>query len=477
MIRHQDFEDFKFTWDKSTDEGLTCHCTIKRKGREPFVASYSQNDAAKAGLDKKLNWTNYLKQMLMRRAINMAFHYVFPDALFTGLVVANTPYESDPINSETLVANESLINSVSETLVANKSLSSTSETDDIEVIPDVSSEELVLPNTEDTNYPKTQQLLNKDLPSIKDVKTAFKFDNKGGNRAGRESVIEFYEQVINNECSEQNDAMLAILLMLLEHYVNSKNVSSKIIDAVNNNNGGQKKYTPITLNSDAILKFLSISTIKKMIVRLIDWASKRISICEEICRFAITTGYPEIYLIGKSTYFESEGYNEYSSMEFKMGFSIEYQNTVSRITRADDYREIPLEYMEDTKNRIELEIETALSNKDKFISHNECVFIKELISKSGFQELVVLHPFTDYPDAILIKDGEVENVIKFCHYLETQASESAEYPTTEEAMLIMERCVVQKINSFAVSEEVCGVRKIDIHSIPLSILKDSKLLA
>lgn len=57
-------------------------CTIKRKGEEPAVRTFSQADAKKAGLwGKQGPWSNYPKRMMQMRARAWALRDVFPDVL------------------------------------------------------------------------------------------------------------------------------------------------------------------------------------------------------------------------------------------------------------------------------------------------------------------------------------------------------------------------------------------------------------
>ena len=63
------------------DDGKKCTVTVTRKGRTPFSASYSMEDAAAAGLAGKDNWKKQPKIMRQWRAISAAFRVVFPDVL------------------------------------------------------------------------------------------------------------------------------------------------------------------------------------------------------------------------------------------------------------------------------------------------------------------------------------------------------------------------------------------------------------
>jgi hypothetical protein len=70
--------------EKQEDSGAVC--TVKRKGMEPVVVTFTVGDAIRAGLWKKAGpWTMYPKRMLQMRARSFALRDAFPDVL-RGLV-------------------------------------------------------------------------------------------------------------------------------------------------------------------------------------------------------------------------------------------------------------------------------------------------------------------------------------------------------------------------------------------------------
>jgi hypothetical protein len=77
-----------------TDDGETATCTIKRVGRAtPIVRSFSNADAAKAGLKGKAGpWTQYPARMRQMRARAFALRDGFPDVL-KGLRVAEETHD------------------------------------------------------------------------------------------------------------------------------------------------------------------------------------------------------------------------------------------------------------------------------------------------------------------------------------------------------------------------------------------------
>ena len=76
-------EDFKETVEADAAGNLVATCIVKRQGlATPTVATFSQDDAIKAGLwVKKGPWTQYPKRMLQMRARGFALRNAFPDVL------------------------------------------------------------------------------------------------------------------------------------------------------------------------------------------------------------------------------------------------------------------------------------------------------------------------------------------------------------------------------------------------------------
>ncbi|OGO94864.1 MAG: hypothetical protein A3F10_05510 [Coxiella sp. RIFCSPHIGHO2_12_FULL_42_15] len=74
---HPDFE-----YIQETEENETAICRIKRKNEPEHIATFSQNDAIRAGLASKEGpWRQYPKRMRQLRARSFALRDVFPDAL------------------------------------------------------------------------------------------------------------------------------------------------------------------------------------------------------------------------------------------------------------------------------------------------------------------------------------------------------------------------------------------------------------
>lgn len=73
----------KMEWIKENDDGETATCTVKRRGYpDPAVRTFSNDDARKAGLDKKAGtWQTYKKRMRQMRARAFALRDNFADVL------------------------------------------------------------------------------------------------------------------------------------------------------------------------------------------------------------------------------------------------------------------------------------------------------------------------------------------------------------------------------------------------------------
>jgi hypothetical protein len=77
-----------FNYLETTDK--ICKVEVTRPGHKPTIFSYSIEEAQKAGLLGKSNWSKYPAAMLRARAIALASRAVFPDAIVGG---SHTPEE------------------------------------------------------------------------------------------------------------------------------------------------------------------------------------------------------------------------------------------------------------------------------------------------------------------------------------------------------------------------------------------------
>lgn len=107
--RHKDYEYIKETLS-GEGTNMVATCIIKRSGHEEHVATFSVEDARRAGLwGKSGPWTQYPKRMLQMRARGFALRNSFPDALMgvgvteevidmpdvTHSVISSSPYAEE----------------------------------------------------------------------------------------------------------------------------------------------------------------------------------------------------------------------------------------------------------------------------------------------------------------------------------------------------------------------------------------------
>ena len=89
--RHPDFVDIH---EEISPDGTIARCTVKRRGEEDTVRTFSMEDAAKAGLSRKPGpWTQYPTRMLQMRARSFAIRDSFSD-MMSGIL---TKEEADDI--------------------------------------------------------------------------------------------------------------------------------------------------------------------------------------------------------------------------------------------------------------------------------------------------------------------------------------------------------------------------------------------
>jgi hypothetical protein len=94
-LGHPDCESIKEEPIYKGDEVIGYSCTIKRKGYEPHTTTFTQQDAATAGLLKKQGpWTQYPARMMQMRARSYAIRDKFADAL-RGLRIAEIEQDID----------------------------------------------------------------------------------------------------------------------------------------------------------------------------------------------------------------------------------------------------------------------------------------------------------------------------------------------------------------------------------------------
>lgn len=99
LYRSPDFEDMEEEFD---EDNMIATCKIKRKNQKLHIATFSKEDAIKAGLwnKDKTPWITYPKRMLQMRARGFAARDKFADAL-NGLITAEEAEDYPEIKNVT----------------------------------------------------------------------------------------------------------------------------------------------------------------------------------------------------------------------------------------------------------------------------------------------------------------------------------------------------------------------------------------
>lgn len=105
--------DYEYVNEEFSDETMTAVCKTKRKGEDEKIATFSQNDAIKAGLWGKKGqsgeptpWITYPKRMLRYRALGFGLRDTWPHVL-KGLVISE---EAMDYETKTVRPKEKVIN-------------------------------------------------------------------------------------------------------------------------------------------------------------------------------------------------------------------------------------------------------------------------------------------------------------------------------------------------------------------------------
>lgn len=444
MVQHPDFLDFHFEFSRTKEEGLTCTCVVERENRKPFFSTFSEEDARKAGLTNKKNWQNYPKQMLMRRTINAAFQYVFPDALCPGIAPTETCYDSESldIDPETLIAKKALIDR---------------ETYQNQEPPPINKAAPVA---------EKNGLLNKDLPSLAKFKTLFGIEAGKGVPLHRTELLDFYIEVLQNNEDSGNQSLLSALAAVLIQYVNSLEVYDKVIDML-------AGYTKEVITEESLYSghfiILPTTLLKKVISRLLHWVPKRVSAIDSMMRFSEKTGIPEVYLIQKIN--PLQHFDEFAAREAVYSLTEEFKQAAQSITHENDYSAIRLEALLLIQERIPLE-ESLAASTGTFISTEHAQAIERLCAKKNIDVMIAIQPFVDYPSVKLLRETQYNSVLSYCNYLYLANQENAVYLATEEQLDFLEFCSNEGLTSKEVIHQICGTDRVNTLQIPSSMITE-----
>lgn len=101
-----DFRDIKEEYDEKTK---TAKCTVIRGNESPFVQTFSEEDAKKAGLlGKEGPWRTYTRRMLQMRARGFCVRDAYPD-LLRGIITKEEADDLPPLKKERFNENEGVV--------------------------------------------------------------------------------------------------------------------------------------------------------------------------------------------------------------------------------------------------------------------------------------------------------------------------------------------------------------------------------
>ena len=466
MLRHKDFEDQRFEF-VDIDGDRTCYCHIKRRGRELFTSKFSMSDARKAGLIDKPVWRAYPDNMLMRRALNTGFHYVFPDALYVGLVTVDSPYGTDNIDTQSLVASSPPIDdkSLNEKIIS-----------DAERQPEPASAPYV--RTE----PKPQSPAANSPPiKLGNVATLPAYDEAfrliGTANAGRKEIMDFYKDFL--ECpSDDRLPYYGSLLAILLEYVHNDEVTAKAIALIN-------KYAAKNQNMAINLSDIScgsvdnvpIPVLDKMVARLIrHWIPERISSSELILELSRQLGVSYVKFIAQSEFVTEGPFVSYSKSH-KSGVmftavSPEARDAFNHAVFERDYMSIEFNYL----SLIHHDMVDALNNASPTLSTEfvDKSFIDEFnrkLSEYSIDSFIALNPFCRYPDVQVLRKDLGDKAMRYLEYLHAIDRNDVIYPTNEQSLDIITEAVNNGTDTFGVAIECTGNPHVSISEIPLYMLQ------
>lgn len=360
IIQHPDFRDFWFEFETG-ENGLECRCTILRRGRKPFVGVFSEQDARDANLLGKMVWKQYFKQMLMHRALNLAFRYVFPDTVYAGLKLVDSPYSAD-------VGDE------------------IEETAPFKPVPTPS-------DSSDS--------------TLRNTATISDFILSTACRA-RGDIIDVYSNLFCTQGEDFHEALVTTCSVLIE-YVNSSTVDDGFVGILQKFNPVRDKLAPI-INDE--LSFLDDSFLIKSINRLVDkYVITRIklvarfkALCDERGLYEAAI-FNQSQLVSKHLGTEKWGRGEEAKAAFPILSSLPYQ------LRQGDYTFIPLEILETV---VDMFVDSRFLADS--LSSSEIDLLSTILAQTKSHFWQILSPFVKFPDVRAVSRTQFNDVVKYAHY-------------------------------------------------------------
>lgn len=467
MLRHKDFEDQRFEF-VDVDGDRTCYCHIKRRGREVYTTKFSMNDARVAKLADKNVWKLYPDAMMMRRALNAGFHYVFPDALYVGLVTVDSPYGSDNVDSQSLVSSSPPIGD--ESLSANpqpKTLESGPVVQPAVIQPAVAQSTVAQP----VNPPIDAKKVNA-LPDYDEALMLI-----GVANAGRKDIVTFYDDFLKCADDERLPYYGSLLSTLLE-YVNNDTVTEKAIALINKYAGKNQnmviKLSDIRCGS---VDNTPVPVLDKMVARLIrHWVPERINSSELVVTLSRQLGVDDVKFIAQSE-FVTEGPLADYSKSHKSGVMLGAVSTACRdainyATFEYDYTVIEFSYLP----LIHADLVDAINNESailsvEFVSKSFIDEFTRKCSEYSIDPIFALNPFCRYPDVRTLRKDLGEQALRYLEYLRVIVQDGVIYPTLEQSIDVTAQAAQENTDAMALAVLCTGSPYVSISDIPLDMLQ------
>lgn len=446
MVTHRDFEDFRFEF-KDVEGDRICYCHVKRKGRELFTTKYSMSDARLAKLADKQVWRQYPDHMLMRRSLNTAFHYVFPDALYAGLVTIDSPYGSDNVDKVTLVpARPASVYTVDElppskpkvdALPSKKGMDT-----DVALVP----------------FDEVQSLIGDTVP-------------------GRKDITSFYKDFISSPEDERRPHYGTLLNVLLE-YLNNDEVSKKALDFIN-------KSVKVHIQSVADIGYGSLDelpndVVVKMLNRLIrHWIPERIAQSELFSLTCRNLGIKDVLFIAECEFLgHSQCADFYRANRSDTPVVIKQECRDLVAFNSFDYDYTGIEFSEFLP-LIDLAVSRINQSNERYngyLDKQDIDLVLDLCSANKVDILVAIHPFCKYPSPYVVKKRDLGKLQKYIKYLALIAKPDVAYPNDSQCLDLIGMAMNKGTDIPSLTVECTGNVFLSTSVIPISLLNEAGYL-
>jgi hypothetical protein len=454
MIQHPEFEDFWFEFEQDETNGITCKCTGVRKHRKPMTTSFSMKDAEIAGLSKKTVWKQYPKQMLMRRALNTMTHYLFPDALFSGIPVMDSPFGKDGYFVEDDEDNSS--------------------TDDSENSVKIQTKKPKPQPPTVTDFDSKKDKYNKlGIITKKYLKIILKAKNPSKDKI---QILESYDLIPEAMKLNDEDALktaIAQFTLTLIEYANSKAVNKGTLNYLKREYPKRQDDSPPSMEELYPLQNMCIA----MINRLVDnYLPLRVHFTDLVKFLAQKNGVPESLILSKIPYIQKMGIKTWGRGEITHpNPNPELTKFLSEMDQKSDYTTIPLE---ETEEIDWTNTPLKLNDNEERLTQNEIIELTSTIDSYGIPLWDAIAPFVPYPDLRLFDREKTDRLIKHVQYLSIVSEGHASYLDNEsltgfKKFLNGHKNISFEVHAQNISVKSTGVFGIGIHTIPKQLLLDT----